>query len=155
MIDNRLVSEIQHHKSAICQEVLDDLPAWFGIPEAKAAYVSATADLPMFGSFEGEEPVAFLALKRHTPYAAEMYVLAVKQRLHGQGLGRALVDAALECATREGLRFLTVKTLAASHPDKHYAATRKFYEAMGFLPVEVIPKLWGPANPCLLMIRTF
>lgn len=153
MIDSRLISEIHHHKSAICQEVLDDLPAWFGIPDAKAAYVSDTADLLMFGSFEGEEPVAFLSLKRHTPYAAEMYVLGVKQRLHGQGLGKALVDAALEYATREGLRFLTVKTLAASHPDKHYAETRKFYEAMGFLSVEVLPQLWGKSNPCLLMIR--
>lgn len=56
-------------------------------------------------------------------------------------------------ALRRGLRFLTVKTLASSHPDQNYAATRRFYEAIDFLPLEVLPTLWGTENPCLLMIR--
>ena len=108
----------------------------------------------MFGCYAGAEPVAFVSLKKHTPHAAELYVLGVKRRYHGQGLGRALFDAALAFAGQEGLRVLTVKTLAASHPDPYYAATRNFYEALGFLSVEVFPTLWGLSNPCLLMVRT-
>jgi len=47
---------------------------------------------------------------------------------------------------------LQVKTLDKSHPDKNYACTRKFYEAMGFRPLECIPELWGKDNPCLIMV---
>lgn len=57
------------------------------------------------------------------------------------------------CAQLSRTDGLTVKTLAPSHPDPHYAATRSFYEAMNFLPIELFPTLWGPANPCLLMAR--
>jgi hypothetical protein len=48
---------------------------------------------------------------------------------------------------RQGLAYLTVKTLAADHPNKDYADTRRFYDAIGFVPVEVFPKLWGPDLP--------
>ena len=46
-----------------------------------------------------------------------------------------------------------MKTLAATQPDPNYAATRHFYEALGFLPVEVFPTLWDARNPCLLMVK--
>jgi hypothetical protein len=48
---------------------------------------------------------------------------------------------------------LHVKTLAPSDPDPGYAATRRFYEATGFVPLEELPQVWGPENPCLLMVR--
>ena len=48
---------------------------------------------------------------------------------------------------------LLVKTLADTHPSPEYAATRAFYRSLGFLPLAVLPDLWGPANPCLLMVR--
>jgi ribosomal protein S18 acetylase RimI-like enzyme len=148
------VTEIYDGKADLGREVLDDLPEWFGIPDAKAAYVAASSDMPMLGCYSGHEPTGFLSLKRHTAFAAEIYVMGVKRRFHRRGIGRALVDAALKYGGREGVRFLTVKTLAPSHPDPHYAATRKFYEAAGFLPVEVFPTLWGSSNPCLLMVRS-
>lgn len=46
-----------------------------------------------------------------------------------------------------------MKTLSADHPDRHYAATRVFYEAMGFEPIEVFAELWGSDTPCLLMLK--
>lgn len=54
----------------------------------------------------------------------------------------------------EGAHWLTVKTLAASHSDPHYAETRRFYEANGFEPLEVFPDLWGEDMPCLMMVRS-
>ena len=50
-------------------------------------------------------------------------------------------------------RLLTVKPLSSADPDPGYAATRRFYEAEGFLPVAELPLHWGPDNPCLLMAR--
>ena len=46
-----------------------------------------------------------------------------------------------------------MKTLAPDHPDPGYAATRAFYTSVGFRPLEVLPQVWGPENPCLLLVR--
>ena len=57
------VTEILAGKSAVCREVSDDLPEWFGIPSAKDDCASVAASLPMFGCHDGAEPVAFISLK--------------------------------------------------------------------------------------------
>jgi ribosomal protein S18 acetylase RimI-like enzyme len=97
--------------------------------------------------------VGFLSVKAHTPVAAEAYVLGVERAWHRRGRGRALFGAAERVLAGQGVRFLTVKTLAASHPDPFYAATRRYYEAIGFEPIEVFPTLWSENNPCLLMLK--
>jgi GNAT superfamily N-acetyltransferase len=132
-------------RGAICREVVESLPEWFGIPAAIDAYVSAADGLPMLACFE---PV-----KTHTPAAAEVYVMGVKRAWHRRGVGRALIEAAAHLAHCRGARFLTVKTLSPSNPDPNYATTRLFYEAMGFVPIEEFPTLWNAENPCLLMLR--
>ncbi|HEX9168829.1 MAG TPA: GNAT family N-acetyltransferase [Roseiarcus sp.] len=147
------LATIEHDRTDRCREVLDDLPEWFGIPASKAAYIAASSHMPMLGWCDEREFAGFLSLKRHTKFAAEVYVVGVKRKFHRQGIGRALIDAAAQSCGREGVRFLTVKTLPPSDPDPHYEATRNFYRAVGFLPVEVFPTFWGPSNPCLLMVR--
>jgi len=69
------------------------------------------------------------------------------------GIGRALIDAVTIDARVSGARLLHVKTLADSHPSPEYAQTRAFYGAIGFERLIVIPDLWDPSNPCLLMVR--
>ena len=109
----------------------------------------ADARLPDRGDCAG-----FASLRVHTGFAAEIHIIGVKRRHHRRGAGRALIGAAERFCASRGLAFLTVKTLAPSHPSPHYAATRRFYEALGFVPIEVLPTLWGAANPCLLMLRS-
>ena len=75
--------------------------------------------------------------------------MAVLPEQHRRGIGRALVERAAAYARAEGLTLLHVKTLAPSDPDPGYAATRRFYEAVGFMPLEELPQVWGPENPCL------
>jgi hypothetical protein len=50
------------------------------------------------------------------------------------------------------LEYLQVKTLGPSRPDPGYEATRRFYEASGFRPLEELHGLW-PGNPCLLLVK--
>jgi ribosomal protein S18 acetylase RimI-like enzyme len=141
-------------RGAICREVLEALPEWFGIPSAIETYAAAADDLPMLACFAPTGEIAgFVSVKIHTPAAAEVYVMGIKRAWHRQGIGRSLIEAAALRATAQGVRFLTVKTLSPSHPDRNYAATRLFYEAVGFLPIEEFPTLWGAGNPCLLMLR--
>ena len=82
------------------------------------------------------------------------YVLGVRRDWHRRGIGGRLIEYATEKLRAQGFSYLTVKTVASDRPNKEYIGTRRFYEALGFLPVEVFPTLWGPKNPCLLMIKS-
>jgi len=141
-------------QAAACEPILRSLPDWFGIEEAIVAYVNEIDALPTFLALDQEErAVGFMSVKQHFPHAAELYVLGVRPEWHGRGMGRALL-ARVEAYLRDlGVEYLQVKTLAPSHPDPNYARTRRFYEAVGFRPLEVLPDLWGEHNPCLIMIK--
>jgi GNAT superfamily N-acetyltransferase len=79
-----------------------------------------------------------------------MGVLPVRQ---GTGIGTTLVEHAEELLRGTGVEYLQVKTLAPSHPDEHYARTRRFYQARGFRPLEELTAIWGDENPCLIMVK--
>jgi len=148
--------EIVEHTSrrgALARAILAELPEWFGIPESVDNYVAECEALPVLAAHANGEAVGFLALKTHTPVAAEALVLGVRRVWHRRGCGRALFAQAERRLARQGIRYLTVKTLAASDPDPNYTATRLFYEAIGFEPIEVFPTLWSADNPCLLMLK--
>ncbi|HUB44021.1 MAG TPA: GNAT family N-acetyltransferase [Acetobacteraceae bacterium] len=152
-IDHHTVEQIEVNKPAICRDILCALPEWFGLPDAIEGYALGVEALPMFGVAADGATIGFLSLKVHTPSAAEAYVLGVKKPWQGQGASRRLFAAAEGWCRERALPFLTVKTLAASHPDPFYARTRAFYAAIGFQPLEVFPTLWSAANPCLLMVK--
>jgi coenzyme F420-0:L-glutamate ligase/coenzyme F420-1:gamma-L-glutamate ligase len=72
---------------------------------------------------------------------------------HRRGIGRALVQAAEAWCRVNGIEYLQVKTVADSSPSEEYAGTRAFYEALGFVPLEVFPELWDSHNPALLLVK--
>jgi GNAT superfamily N-acetyltransferase len=135
-------------RSRICESILRELPDWFGIEEATAAYIRDVAELPTFAV--GDD--GFLSVKLHTQLAAEVYVMGVREERHRQGLGSALLAAAEEYLCALGVEYLQVKTLGPSHPDEGYARTRRFYESRGFVALEELHDLWEN-NPCLLMVK--
>jgi ribosomal protein S18 acetylase RimI-like enzyme len=148
-----ITREIASRKGEVCRDILADLPEWFGIPAAIDDYVHAVERLPMFGYVEGDVVVGFLAIKPHTRFAAEAYVLGVKRARHRRGIGRRLFSHAERVLGAARFVYLTVKTLAPDRASDEYAATRKFYAAIGFIPIETFATLWGADNPCLMMIK--
>jgi ribosomal protein S18 acetylase RimI-like enzyme len=138
----------------VCEAVLRALPEWFGIEEATVQYIHDVDELPTFVAFVDGRAVGFMSVMQHFPQAAELYVLGVLPEMHRQGIGQALLSAVEAYLREQGVEYLQVKTLSASHPDPGYAKTRVFYEAMGFRPLEEFPTLWDEANPCLLMVKT-
>jgi len=137
-------------RSRLAEVVLRDLPEWFGIEESTQGYIEAAASLPTFGV---KPNVGFLCLKQHTPRAAEVYVMGVRRELHRRGIGRALVRAAEGWCRGRGVRYLHVKTLGPSRPDREYGATRAFYEGLGFVALEELHGLWDEENPTLLLVK--
>ena len=140
-------------KAAVCEPILRSLPAWFGIEEAIVHYVGEIERLPTFLAGNSDGVVGFVSLKQHNPSSAEVYVIAVRQEAHRQGVGRALIEQSQEWLRGRGVEYLQVKTLGPSHPDGGYAKTRDFYVAVGFRPLEELTELWDERNPCLIMIQ--
>ena len=55
------------------------------------------------------------------------------------------------CAA-DGYHLLQVKTVDEGHYPE-YDRTIAFYEAMGFVRLEVFPTLWDAWNPCLVLVK--
>jgi len=140
-------------KSKICDSILRALPDWFGIEESIVDYVKEVGDKPFYCAFDGGKPIGFVSIKVHNPHTADIYVTGILSDYHRQGIGRKLVEICENFCRANGMEFLTVKTLAETHPDPFYRKTRLFYEAMGFKSLEVFPLLWDEHNPCLLMAK--
>ena len=135
----------------LVRRVLDDLPDWFGLPEAVDVYVAEAAGLPMISVRSGFDPIGFATLKATLPGTVEISCMGLLRAHQGQGAGRALMAAVAAWARDHGARLLVVRTLGPSDPDPFYAGTRAFYTTCGFLPVAELPEVWGPENPCLIM----
>jgi GNAT superfamily N-acetyltransferase len=140
-------------KRSYARSILESLPAWFGIPEAVEHYVQDSGELSFYAAIVDSDAAGFCAIKRHSPDAAEVYVMGVRQAYHRQGIGKQLIEACLEYCRRNLVEFLQVKTLDAANPDPNYAKTRAFYSRVGFKPLECLPTLWDESNPCLIMIQ--
>lgn len=145
--------ETPDQKREISRRILADLGEWFGIPEATESYINESSALPFWAAFDGVKPVGFIAVLKHFSEAAEIYVMGILKPYHRRGIGRLLIGEAAKWCRDQGIVFLQVKTLSASHPDAYYAETRAFYRAVGFVELEEFSNLWGTANPCLLMIK--
>lgn len=138
-------------KQRIARRILEALPDWFGIPEAREGYIEKSAEQPFFAAFDGETPVGFLYLVQTGRDTAELYVMGVLKEYHRRGIGRTLFAAAKRRAKELGYSFLQVKTVQmGKYPE--YDATNRFYLALGFREFEVFPTLWDEWNPCQIYV---
>jgi len=147
-----LKEAVEPQPELVCR-LLHLLPTWFGIESSIAEYVEAANRLPALIARAGDgTAVGVLLYERHFPESAEIHLMAVDPMWHRRGVGRALLAEVERAVRADGVRLLTVKTLGPTHPDEGYAATRRFYQACGFLRIEEVLDLW-PGNPCLLMVK--
>ena len=144
---------LPNDKQRIAREILEALPEWFGIPEAREEYIKKGAAQPFFAAFDGENAVGFLCLNETGKDTAELYVMGVLKDYHRHGVGRRLFEAAKERARALGYSFLQVKTVQmGKYPE--YDATNRFYLALGFREFEVFPTLWDEWNPCQIYVMS-
>jgi len=148
----RITGPVQRREDEL-EAVLRTLPGWFGIERSLLAYARDTSILPTFVAESGERPLGFISLRQHFRASWEVNCMAVAAPARGSGIGSALLKHAEAWLLAQGARYLEVKTLAASHPSPEYGQTRAFYEARGFLPLEILPLHWSASNPCLVMLK--
>ncbi len=147
------IAEDPVERAKVCEMVLRSLPEWFGIEESIREYVNDVAGLETVVMYAFGTAIGFVSSMYHTSRHVDLHVLGLLREFHGRGLGTKLLDEAEGNASARGVRYVTVKTLADSHPDRNYAKTREFYLRRGYERFEVFPELWGKANPCLYMLK--
>lgn len=140
-------------KQSIARLVLEDLPDWFGIPEAREEYIAQSVDKMFFCALDGNTPLGFLYLKETGRETVELYVMGVLKEFHRQGIGRALFNRAKEAAGGQGYSFLQVKTVQMGKYEE-YDRTNQFYLSLGFKEFEVFPTLWDAGNPCQIYVMS-
>jgi len=153
MIFSTSTIDEEKEKEKIAREILQALPDWFGIEAATEEYVKTSKNLPFFAVYHDDQAVGFIVLKLHNPYTAEIYVMGILKKYHRRGLGKVLVGEAEKYCLVNKMEYLSVKTLDASRENEAYDKTRRFYESVGFKPLEVFPTLWDESNPCLFMAK--
>lgn len=143
----------EQEKKSITRHILEALPEWFGIPEAREKYIAESAHQTFFGAMDGDRPVGFLYLKATGRATVEVYVMGVLKEFHRQGIGRALFRSAREAAVEQGYAFLQVKTVQMGKYQE-YDGTNQFYLSLGFQEFEVFPTLWDEGNPCQVYVMS-
>lgn len=133
-------------KQQIARQVLEALPEWFGIEQAREEYISDSTGQMFFASIHDEQPVGFLCLKPTGRDTVELAVMGVRKEYHRQGIGRALVKSACQMAKKQGFSFMQVKTVQMGYYPE-YDATNRFYQSLGFKEFEVFPTLLDEWNP--------
>lgn len=143
---------VRRAAGADCASILAELPQWFGIPQSNAEYAAAAERELAWVAEDSGKALGLMVLIDHGFAAIEIHLLAVRPDLHRRGVGRALVEQACAVARGLGKAYVTVKTRGPSLPYEPYERTRAFYEAAGFEPLEELTEIWGPENPCLIMV---
>lgn len=141
-------------RSRTCRALIDRLPDWFGIPEANDHYVEGVAALDAFGAFDPDDNcVGLVALRRHHDATLEIWWMGVDPDWHRRGVGRALVARVEEMARAEGRSRIVAASLGPQDDDPGYAATRRFYEGMGFVLLCPASHADDDDNPLVWMLR--
>lgn len=138
-------------KQRATRDILEALPDWFGIPQARERYIQESVGKDFFCAFDGERPVGFLYLSQTGRDTVEIAVMGVLKEYHRRGIGRALFEHAKKEAHEKGYSFIQVKTVQMGrYPE--YDGTNRFYLSLGFKELEVFPTLWDEWNPCQIYV---
>ena len=143
--------ENNKEKEMISRTILEALPDWFGIPEAREEYIVNSVNRQLFAAVKEEKTIGFLCLKQTGKDTVEVSVMGVLKEFHHHGIGRKLFMKAREKAIKDGFSFIQVKTVQMGQYD-NYDNTNKFYISLGFKEFEIFPTLWDEWNPCQVYV---
>lgn len=143
--------ENNKEKEMISRTILEALPDWFGIPEAREEYIVNSVNQQLFAALKEEKTIGFLCLKQTGKDTVEVSVMGVLKEFHRHGIGRKLFMKAREKAIKDGFSFIQVKTVQMGQYD-NYDNTNKFYISLGFKEFEIFPTLWDEWNPCQVYV---
>ena len=139
-----------------CDAVVLTLPYHFGHEGGRAECARAVRTQDGLVAVEEGEVVGFLTLVRHDPRSAEITWMAVHADRRRRGIGRRLIERAVDDLSQDGVELLSVLTMAESEPEEretdNYADTRAFYRAFGFVALRELA-LEGWDDRAVMLVR--
>src|SRR5580704_11464006 len=106
------IIEPDEGKVSIARSILEGLPEWFGILQARERYIERAAQLPMTAVSVGTEIIGFLSVENKTRVSSEIHVLGIRRDWHRRGVGKILLRATEDALIRGKIRYLIAKTLS-------------------------------------------
>ncbi len=147
-----------------------DLPPLQAILEASGAFTSAEVDCALellelvLGKPEQQDysvivaevadAVAGYVLYGPVPLTEgnyDLYWIATDPKLHGQGVGRKLMEETEQRLRVKGARLLCLETSSQGN----YSRTRKFYEQAGYLEESRIRDFYRPGDDRITYVKRF
>lgn len=107
------------------RRILEELPEWFGDPDAVNGYEADAGDAEFTSHLalsDGEVTGAALSMS-HFPETAALHLIAVRPAVRGRGVGRRLVEAVAASWHRRGATYLTVHTVGPSFTSAPYGGS--------------------------------
>ena len=77
----------EEQKMAVVDEILRDLPEWFGIPESTQAYIEGAKGLQVWAAYQDGDLLGFVSLSYSSEDCAEIDCLGVKKLIKVEELG--------------------------------------------------------------------
>ena len=93
-------------KKKIARNVLEALPGWFGIPEAREEYIEDSVGKPFYCARKNEKNIGFLYLKETGKDTVELAVIGVLKEYHHNGIGKVLFEYAKKEIQEKGYSFI-------------------------------------------------
>ena len=153
MKSNIIIQAPSKNCGLYAEKILRSLPNWFGIEKSTIQYIKDANSMPTILVKDSSNIIGFLTIKRHFVETAEIHCMGLLPQYHRKGIGKLLITELENYLKREKYKILQVKTISEDSNCKFYAQTRKFYKSVGFIPIEVFPKLWDESNPCLQLVK--
>jgi GNAT superfamily N-acetyltransferase len=143
--------------ASTCDQIILTLPRHFGYESGRQACAQAVRTSEGWVAVSDSRVVGFVTVQFHGATTVEITWMAVQADWRGQGIGRRLIERLRQEMQARGYRLLLVATLAPSYDEgpveDGYAATRAFYQRVGFLAVCEVPLYWGVgSDPALLLV---
>jgi GNAT superfamily N-acetyltransferase len=142
--------------AAACDAVIASLPYHFGDEGGIAECARAVREQEGIVATIDDDVVGFLTFARPFSESAEITWMAVHEGHRRRGIGRDLMDDALATLRARGAHFVFVLTLGPSVPEDvadGYEGTRRFYRAMGFVPIREFGLRSWRDEAALLLVR--
>lgn len=151
--NNITIEPLSINCGVVCENILRALPDWFGIEESIIQYIKDADAMPTMIVKDENNIIGFLTIKTHFSETAEIHCMGILPQYHRKGIGKLLIQELENNLKNDGFKILQVKTISEESDCKFYAKTREFYKSVGFIPLEVFPKLWDESNPCLQLVK--
>lgn len=137
-----------------CVAVLERLPDWFTPDTHGEVRQHFAAAVTWVAVDDDDAIIGFVLAESRYPGVAELLFAGVVPELRNQGVGTALVEAALADLAGQGIEIVEVKTLDARAGYEPYVATRAFWTSRGFRQIDCIDPLpgWAPGNPAAICV---